>query len=122
MPKLKQILSVCGVCGFSVAVIIFAYFFITSMPSMANTTSVKSDVYFVTLSQSGQFVAYVPDHSVNVNIKIDANVTKPYVEVAKITNKSKVWETNADDFTAWGLGGTLYVKDVPQLKELLLKQ
>ena len=75
-----------------------------------------TSVYFVVDRPNG-FVAYVPEGSVNVRIKIQPNVTEPYVEVPK--ERKSAYKQGDGEFVAWGWGGTLYVKDLEQLKSLI---
>lgn len=77
-----------------------------------------TSVYFVVDRPSG-FVAYVPEGSVYVGLKIRANVVEPYVEVPKQTN-TDIRAGLKGEYVAWGLGGTLYVKDLEQFKNLIL--
>ncbi len=76
----------------------------------------RTSVYFV-MDRPNGFVAYVPEGSVSVGIKIQSNVTEPYVEVPKERKSS--YGQGDGEFVAWGWGGTLYVKDLEQLKSLM---
>ena len=84
----------------------------------ANTilTPHRTSVYFVVNRPSG-FVAYVLEGSVSVGIKIQPNVSEPYIEVPK--ERKSHYGMGDGEFVAWGLGGTLYVKDLDQLKSLI---
>lgn len=111
-----------GYLGIGLVIAIFLFGVYASTTIQASTTPVKVDVYFLTLGKSGNLVAYVPGRQINVGVKIDSSITKPYIEVSKAKNKPKMWETNGEEFIVWGSGGTLYVKDVQQVKNLLLVQ
>lgn len=78
----------------------------------------QTEVYFL-METPTCLMAYVPEHSLCVNVKIQPNVTKPYVEVSKMKN-SDFMAGAKGEFIAWGFGGTLCVKDLEQLKKLLL--
>lgn len=77
----------------------------------------RTSVYFVVYGSDG-FVAYVPEGSVRVGLKIQPNLTEPYVEVPK--EKKSAFRMGDGEFIAWGYGGTLYVKDLEQFKNLIL--
>ena len=77
----------------------------------------RTDIYFL-MDRPNGFVAYVPEGSVRVGIKIQANVTEPYIEVPKQVNNDS-WAGPKGEYVAWGLGGTLYVRDLEQLKSLV---
>ena len=77
-----------------------------------------TSVYFVVDRPKG-FVAYIPEGSVYVGIKIQPNIVEPYVEVPK-KRKDAYQQMGEGEFVAWGLGGTLYVKDLEQLRGLIL--
>ncbi|MBI2068523.1 MAG: hypothetical protein HYT67_00215 [Candidatus Yanofskybacteria bacterium] len=107
----------------TLAVILFAssLFAIGCSTKSADANTVlaphRTSVYFVVDRPDG-FVAYVPEGSVRVGIKIQPNVTEPYVEVPK--QKKDAYQMGEGEFVAWGFGGTLYVKDVEQFRGLLL--
>lgn len=106
--------------SFFVAILLVGSFFATGCSTKsadANTvlTPHRTSVYFVMDRPKG-FVAYVPEGSVNVSIKIQPNVTEPYIEVPK--QRKSNYRMGEGEFVVWGLGGTLYVKDLEQLKSL----
>lgn len=78
----------------------------------------RTSVYFIVDRPNG-FVAYVPGGSVYVGVKIQPNVTEPYIEVPKQINNNR-FAGPKGEYVAWGFGGTLYVKDLGQLKNLIL--
>lgn len=80
-------------------------------------TPYHTSVYFVVDRPKG-FVAYIPEGSVYVSIKIQPNLTEPYVEVPKQMNNYGFARPRGE-YVAWGLGGTLHVKDLEQLKSLI---
>ncbi len=77
----------------------------------------RTSVYFVVDRPNG-FVAYVPEGSVSVGIKVKSDVTEPYVEVPK--QRESYYGMGEGEFVAWGFGGTLYVKNLEQFKGLIL--
>ena len=80
----------------------------------------RTEVYFLMNGKNG-LVAYVPERSVSVDVRIQPDVTKPYVEVPRIMIFDNFWSWNPNkEAIAWGYGGTLYVKDMEQLKNLIL--
>ncbi|MBI2674538.1 MAG: hypothetical protein HYX22_02270 [Candidatus Yanofskybacteria bacterium] len=81
----------------------------------------RTSVYFVVDRPNG-FVAYAPEGSVFVNIKIQPDITEPYVEVPRTRINTDYSSKLLDGtYVAWIYGGTLYVKDLEQFKGLLLK-
>ena len=78
-----------------------------------------TSVYFIVDRPKG-FVAYVPEGSVYVGVKIQPNLTEPYVEVPKQMRNDRWAGRLKGEYVAWGLGGTLYVRDLGQLKSLIL--
>jgi len=82
----------------------------------------RTEIYFLIYGESG-LVAFVPERSVSVGVKIQADVTSPYVEVPKIMIPNSFWSMSNNkekEVIAWGYGGILYVKDLEQLKSLYL--
>jgi hypothetical protein len=78
-------------------------------------------IYFVFLSSTGDFVAYVPGHAIKVVLKIDSNVTEPYIEVPKFRISSLPPVGRSEEYVSWLSGGTLYIKDQEQLRNLLIR-
>jgi len=81
----------------------------------------RTDIYFLVDRPTG-LVAYIPEGSVVVSIKVNSNIAKPYIEVPKKVYKHDPMGLSGKDHIgiAWGFGGTLYVKDLEQLKGLIL--
>lgn len=105
------------------AVLLFISFLGTGCTSKPAETSPvlaphRTEIYFLMNGKNG-LVAYVPGRSVSVGVKIQSNVTEPYIEVPKEMNNDR-WAGPKGEFIAWGYGGTLYVKDMEQLKGLFL--
>ena len=114
MTRIKMSLSL-------VAILLVGSLFVTgctTKPVDANTvlTPHRVSVYFVVNRPNG-FMAYVPEGAVRVGIKVRSSVTDPYVEVPK--RRKSDYRMGEGEFVAWGLGGTLYVKDLEQLKNLI---
>ena len=84
----------------------------------------RTEVYFlIENTRYCGLLAYIPEGSVCVSVKVVSNTleNRPYIEVARSINEyNKFLGPIGEPYVNWGLGGTLYVKDIQQVKDLLL--
>lgn len=116
--RTRNFLALCVFCVVLAAVIVIAivisFYIFMPGPATASPIPAKFEIYFLALGDNGQLVAYGPNYSVNVVVKMDVSTVSPHIEVKKMKNRQ-------EEFVAWGHGGTLQVKDRKQLEELLLR-
>lgn len=115
-------LSVLWPTGAIVVTVVFLALFVGPAvpPAVGVLPPAKFDVYFLTIGSRGNLVAYGSSYSVDVVVKIVAGLEKPYVEVQKGNDPGGLFSKKGE-FVAWGYGGTLYVPNLQNVKDLLIQ-
>src|SRR3989344_5295711 len=116
--------KVCGCVLFCIiipAIILFAIHNPQPLVAELPSTMLETTVYFVIIGESGNLVAYIPDQRLSVVVRIDSKVSAPYIRVPLINDEPKNRIQTKEKIVAYGLGGTLYVKDRQQLKDLIIQ-